>query len=69
MKKILLGVLIGLGLTALVVKAGYVQDYAWVQQITANVDYENGVRRIEWYGDVCYIMKDFHGSAISCLKK
>jgi hypothetical protein len=71
MKKIILGVLIGLGLSVgfLVVHAGYVQDLAWQQKV-ADIP-STGVYRFEWYGDVCYMAVSPWSNGqptISCLK-
>ncbi len=69
MKKILLGVLIGLGLTFAFIgaKADLVQELAWQQKV-ADIQYP-GIYRFEWFGDVCYNVIASYGVAISCLKK
>ena len=70
MKKILLGILIGLGLTTLVVKAAYIQTLADTVLVATLPQYsvpDGAIYRFEWYGDVCYVVRETN--SISCIKE
>lgn len=69
MKKILLGILIGLSLTIVVAKAAYVETLADTVLVATMPQYsvpKGAIYRFEWYGDVCYVVSD--SNSISCVK-